>query len=119
MVSCAGAERKASSDLMNVRRLIAALVAISFVLALAFPPGPAEAALSFADMPCHAETAQATGGDEASQTDPSCCLPLCWLAMEPASSVPGECLAPILVGGASTPFASVSDRPRARPPKRA
>ena len=103
---------------MSSRRLVAALVALSFVLALAFPPGPAQAALSFADMPCHAEAVPVSSGDETPQTDPSCCLPLCWVALDTPASLSGERLRPVFVLICGTTFASVEGRPQVPPPKR-
>ena len=102
---------------MIVRRLISALVALAFALALGLPPGPAQAAVSYADMPCHAEPLPAPADDGTTEAGPSCCLPLCWLAVEHASSVLGERPLPAFVKVASTSFVSVSDRPQVPPPK--
>lgn len=117
-VCCANAERGPSCPRMSVRRLVAALVVLSFALALAFPPGPAQAALSFANMPCHAEAVPMSSGDEVPQTDPSCCLPLCWVALDTPASLSGERLRPVFVLVGRTTFASVGDRPQVPPPKR-
>ena len=119
MVCCVNAKREPSSDLMIVRRLIGALVVLTFALS-GFPPGPAQAAVSYADMPCHEEATPAPVDDDAvTQPGPSCCLPLCWLALEPALSLSGERRPPVFVGVVSTSFVSVSDRPQVPPPKRA
>jgi hypothetical protein len=99
--------------------MIAALVALAFALALGFPPGPAQAALSYADMPCHAEAAPGPISGEAPEAGSSCCLPLCWLAVRPVEGAVGERLRPIFVRIASISFASVLCRPRVPPPKRA
>lgn len=102
---------------MTVRRLIALLVALAFAMALGFPPGPTQAA-SYADMPCHADgtPAQADDGTTA-QAGPSCCLPLCWVAVEVGAALSGEPLLPAFVSSVATSFASVSNRPHVPPPK--
>lgn len=54
-VCCVGRKRGSSSKGMIVRRFISALVALAFGLSLGLPLGPAQGAVSYADMPCHAE----------------------------------------------------------------
>lgn len=101
---------------MNVRRLIASLVVLAFILALGFPPGPAQAAARSVNMPCHSDAMAAPAGGETSKAEPSCCLSLCWLALHLDVSMTGARFPPTFVLSVSA-YVSVAYAPRVPPPR--
>jgi hypothetical protein len=102
-------------DAMHVRRFVAALAAIALALALGFPPGPAQARASMGDMPCHSDSMPMTGDEAPAQ--PSCCLPMCWVAVELSSPQPLTLGPNVFAELVKVAFASVSVRPRLPPPR--
>lgn len=102
---------------MNLRRLVAALIALAFVLALGFAPGPAQAGASVAGMPCHSDEMPPLDDGERPAAEPSCCQPLCWLAVALGLDTPGARLRPTFARSVPIMFVSLAERPRVPPPR--